>query len=832
MKILHGAEIYIAQSGYGPALQLERLLPRRSAGIIAFAAGVASAIGAMATLAFSSQRNLVYVLLGLTLIALAMFLGIGVFWLFGGYLRAPRVYAAESVKRAWEQEALGAILTFDAAALVRESAEGDNLVPVRFWNAITQRERFVWVWRRLDVLPATLRKKAGEAYPPAAAFSLMEVLRTAWQKALEANRVQVDDADIAAALCDRDKIFRDVIFEAEVEAEDFFEVAQWRRRHELDLLRKARFWSRENLLDTEGIGKDWSAGYTLNLDRTAIDLTANVEFAPPPTHLYGHRPQLELMERLLLRAGTGSNLVIVGEPGVGRHTLMRAFAAKVRRGETLGPFRFKRLLQIDTSAILGGTTNPNETLGKISLLFNEALLAENVILVINDIDAFFDPQPEVGRVNAAEALLPYLKSPLRVIGITTQGGYQATVGKNPQLQEIFSKLEVSEPPLQETLRILEDEAPRTERRTGVFFSFQALREIAALSQKLIQNIPNPVKAIELLEETAVYAVTNENIRVIRKAQVQRVVTIRTKVPVERVEGQEKDILLNLETVLHERVVGQDDAIRQIADAMRRARAGISSGKRPIGSFLFLGPTGVGKTETAKALAAVYFGSESRMVRLDMSEYQGGESEARLIGDPNSGTGGALTEAVIADPFSLVLLDEMEKANPKILDLFLQVLDDGRLTDMLGRTVSFANTMIIATSNAGAEFIREMERRGGIAGAREKILDQLQRQGIFKPEFLNRFDGVVIYQPLDEVALTEIAILLLREFNERLREREVQINITPELAKAVARGGYTAEFGARPLRRYIQEHIENYVARGLIAGDIKRGDMIEFPPNIL
>jgi len=832
MRILHGSEIYLEQSGHARALRLERLLPRRSAGIIAFGSGVTVILGLILTLFFLTEKQIVYACLGLTLVALGIFLGVGVFWLFSGFLRLERPLSEGGLKQALQHEALGSSLTFAAASLLQSAAEGDSLYPSRFWLYVTKQERFVSIWKRLGINTGELREKASSAYPPAAVFSLLEILQTAWTKVLAAGRSTVDDVDILMALFTTDEILHQILFGFEVEEADFLAVALWELQREHDRTRRAKFWSRERLLDISGVGKDWSAGYTVNLDRLAVDITAGVEFKRPPEHLYGHRRQISQMERLLVRSSGGSNVVLVGEPGVGRHTFLRAFAARVRSGETLSPLRYRRVMQIDSSAVLGGTGNQSDILQKIVILLNEAVAAGNVILVINNIDAFLDPQPEVGRLNATEALLPYFQSSLRVVGITTKRGYQETIEKHPQLQEILSKLEIAEPTPAETLEILEDETPRVERRTGVWFTYLALEEIVSLSQRLIQNIPNPEKALELLQETAVYTATNVPSGVVGPEQVQRVVTLRTKIPVERVQGQEKEILLNLETVLHERVVGQEDAIRQIADALRRARAGISSGKRPIGSFLFLGPTGVGKTETAKALAAAYFGSENRMIRLDMSEYQGNEGVSRLIGEVGSGSG-LLTEAVLAEPFSLILLDEVEKANPKVLDLFLQVLDDGRLTDAMGRTVSFTNTMIIATSNAGAELIREIMQGGrNPAEARESILDSLQRQGIFRPEFINRFDGVIIYQPLNEAVLTKIAGLLLRELNVRLKEREVSVKITPELTDAVARGGYSVEFGARPLRRYIQEHIENYVARGLISGDIKRGDLIEIPPNMV
>ncbi len=366
-----------------------------------------------------------------------------------------------------------------------------------------------------------------------------------------------------------------------------------------------------------------------------------------------------------------------------------------------------------------------------------------------------------------------------------------------------------------------------EAQHHISFTYNAIMMAISLSKRYLHDRALPGTAIDLLQIVASSAV-HAKIAVIDEEHVIQKVEELTHIAVAAPGDKEKELLLHFEDKLHERVISQDEAVHDISQAVRRFRSGLSVGVKPI-SFLFLGPTGVGKTETAKAVASLYFGGEEKMIRLDMSEYQTADSVNRLLG-AQAGEGnerGELTEKIHEHPYSLVLLDEFEKAHATILDLFLQVLDDGRLTDNKGKTVSFSSALIIATSNAGAEYIREAIQKGTAMDRifHEQLLDYLQSKALFKPELLNRFDGIIVFKPIDQTQAVAISKLLLAEVTKKLDEKDNTVNFDNKLLTKITHEGFDQEFGARPLRRFIQENIEDFFAKKLLEGTIKRGDII-------
>ena len=423
-----------------------------------------------------------------------------------------------------------------------------------------------------------------------------------------------------------------------------------------------------------------------------------------------------------------------------------------------------------------------------------------------------------------EAISQKEKNPRR-FGELSQGAKNS----GRPILSLFEKIEVRGVSGEETLKLLEYLTFSLEKRHKIFISYPALRQIIFLTDKYLPVLHFPEKAIDILDEAAVYVASLKKEKIVLPEHIAKIITEKTEIPVGQLQAKEKEILLNLEELIHKRIINQEEAVKEVSTALRRARSEISQRKRPMGCFLFLGPTGVGKTETAKALAENYFGAEEKMIRLDMSEFQNITDIARLIG---SGTEpGLLTSSIRENPFSLLLLDEIEKDHPNILNLFLQVLDEGHLTDGFGRKVNFKNTIIIATSNAGYKVILgALKEKEGWQNIKQKLLDELFEKRIFRPEFINRFDAVVVFRPLSKENLLDIAELMLFGIKRKLLEKGIEFIITRELKEKIVELGYSPVFGAREMRRVIQDKVENILAEALLSGRLKAGSKIAVNPD--
>jgi ATP-dependent Clp protease ATP-binding subunit ClpC len=655
-------------------------------------------------------------------------------------------------------------------------------------------------------------------------------------KAMEAAYVEyherIDLGDFLVILAISDPYFSKILFDLNLKPEDILNIAYWETIFWLE--KERRRFDPERLKLSGGIGKDWAAGYTQLLSRYARDLTREISKLGFPLHIIGHTKEIEELEKILIRA-THHNVLLVGEAGVGKKTIVLGLAKRIAEGQTYRALSFRHVMELDINFILAGAETPGEIVARLSGVLSDAVRAGNIILFIDGIQALFGSGVEgskIGAIDASQIIIPYLEyQGLYFIATTDPASFHQYIESKGAIAEKFEKIEIKEPRAEAVIRILEDIVPQTEVQTGVIFSYEALKSIVSLSDQFLYTKPFPEKAIDLLNEVAVYAAGQGKGTMVMAQHVQKVIEQKTGVPVGEAGRVEKEKLLKLEEILHQRVVGQDEAIKAIANAMRRARAGVEVSKKPIGSFLFLGPTGVGKTETCKALAWSYFGNENAMIRFDMSEYQDIQGIYRLIGapagTPEAKAGGLLTSAVRDHPFSLVLLDEIEKAHPDILNLFLQVLDEGWLTDSLGRKVKFNNTIIIATSNAGAELIRECLKEGlSPSDIGKKLWDYLQKKGLFRPEFLNRFTAVVTFNPLTPLEVEKITGFLVSKLAKNLEEEKgIFLEIEGEAIAKLAKIGFDPMLGARPIQRVIQKKIEDILVKKILAGEIKRGDTL-------
>ena len=636
-----------------------------------------------------------------------------------------------------------------------------------------------------------------------------------------------------------------------------------------------------------------AAGDTPSLDKFGRDLTAaakNGELDP----VIGRKQEIERIIQILIRR-TKNNPVLIGEPGVGKSAIAEGLAQRIAEGNIPELLREKRVVSLDLAGMVAGAKYRGEFEERFKNALKELMSDGNVILFIDELHTIVGAGAAEGSIDAANMLKPMLaRGELQLIGATTLEEYRKYIEKDAALERRFQPVNVGEPSREETLEILKGLRDKYEAHHKVKITDGALQAAVDLSSRYIMDRFLPDKAIDLMDEAAskvriamfvappdlrekekqleelkgekeqaidhqefekaaelrdrekALAAEIENTknswekeRGVSKAEVTEediagIVADWTHVPVTKLTEDESQKLLHLEEILHERVIGQDEAVRAVSRAIRRARAGLKDPHRPVGSFIFLGPTGVGKTELSKALAAAMFGDENAIIRLDMSEYMERHTVSKLIGSPPGyvgfDDGGQLTEKVRRKPYSVVLFDEIEKAHPDVFNILLQILEDGRLTDSRGRTVDFKNTVIIMTSNIGASRIGAKSKIGfgqaeedpsGYEHMKEHMMEELKRS--FRPEFLNRIDDIIVFHNLDEEDTLKIAALMLKSIAQRLTERNIHLSYTDEVVAKLAKMGFDAEYGARPLRRLMQQTVEDKLSEEILEGNVRLGD---------
>ncbi|MFY9484504.1 MAG: ATP-dependent Clp protease ATP-binding subunit [Patescibacteria group bacterium] len=707
----------------------------------------------------------------------------------------------------------GPYFTLAARRIVKESKDLNELVGNLLKN---EQARFIFQHLDFGVNEVT-------AADPNALDERAFIIKSA-QTALNHHRERVEVADLVFTLIANTKDLTNKLPEKKLTLQDVEAVCRW----------QAELWGRMNepsalfdpkkLRATGGVGRDWAAGWTPTLDAFSIDWTSRLEGRAPSHHFVAHRNSIERLERILARR-SHHNAVLVGEPGTGKRTVVEGITEKIFASSSFSTLVYKRIIELDTNRLLGRASSVGALEQVMVKIFNETVRAGNVILFIDEFDRLlFGEELSIGRVDAGSILQPYLDSPaLKLIATTTPNGWHKVLSRHPDIAASFEKIEVTQPSDDEMMNILEEVAAAFEARYRIVISYASLKEVLALSHRFLPEKKLPEKAIDLLDEAAVYTAERSAEKILRPADLDKIVESKTHVAVGPVGGDERELLLNLETVLHKSLINQDYAVSQIADALRRARTGVKTRPRPIGAFLFLGPTGVGKTATAKALANAYFGGEKEIVRFDMSEYDTPFGAERLIGGPSHPGGGLLTRAVAEKPFSLILFDEIDKANENILNLFLQLLDEGRLTDDSGKTVDFTNTIIIATSNAGSEQIRERINAGEqVETFAKQLIDDIQRQGTFRPEFLNRFDAAVVYRPLSHAEMAKVLDIMVSRLNEGLAKEQITITLDQAAKQKLVQLGFDPVYGARALERALTDKVENLVAEKILRQELKPG----------
>ena len=523
----------------------------------------------------------------------------------------------------------------------------------------------------------------------------------------------------------------------------------------------------------------------------------------------------------------GYSVVFVGQPGVGKSAVIEDLAQRMVADEVPVFLQDKRLVSLNVSKLVSGAT-ASEAGERLLRAMNEIVKSGNIILVIDRITAMIGIT--TGReesIDLAGVLADYLKKQyFFTIAICDPYDYIKYLEKT-LLGETLRKVVISEPDANSAIQILESHVPFIEGKNKVYFLYSALESAVKLSMRYLHDRYLPEKAVFLIEEAAI--IKQKNIEttgnVITPEDIADLVASKTGILLGSITEEEGAKLLNLEDRMHKRIIGQGEAVVAVSSALRRARVELRDAKRPIASFLFLGPTGVGKTELAKTIAEVYFGHEKSMIRLDMSEYQEGNSIDRLIGSGHTQEPGFLTESVRKDPFSLLLLDEIEKADPDILNVFLQVMDDGRLTDYKGATIDFTNVILICTSNAGTALIQERIKEGKSVENIKTELIEVELKKYYRPEFLNRFDGIIIFKPLILEEIREISKLLLAKLAAQLLVKGIDLEVSEDAISELSVKGFDPLFGARPLRRVIQDNIENRIAEYLLSNQVGRRDKI-------
>ncbi len=637
----------------------------------------------------------------------------------------------------------------------------------------------------------------------------------------------VEDVDLFAyisTLYNTDKSLQIFLSTLSVTKEEFLGSVAWVQNMQEKKRRENRFWSRENLGTIPSIGTSWAYGVSSDLGKFGRSFVGLQDPMRIDIENGFRQKEVSLLENILERRSEANAIIIDDDENVSRDIVSRLLR-KINLGTSLPSLEHKQIIELDTQAIIASFKDKSMLEAEFLKIFNQSIAVGNVILYINDMSGTISRLKNAG-VNFASLISPYLVSPnIQVITNATNVDFHFFIETSPTLLERFERIVPDTVGIEATTVALLEQTPAIEREYGCFFTYPSILSIVKYADRFVTYGEMPGKALDLIYEMAPYSVEH-GVRYILESHVSSFVSEKTGIKTGVMDEDELSKIEHLSESIHRRVVGQDEAVESITSAIRRSRSGINNPKRPISSFLFLGPTGVGKTEVSKALAESFFGDENKMIRFDMSEYNSADSLGRLIGDFAQNKSGILASKIKDSPYGVLLLDEFEKASLDVHDLFLQILDEGVFTDAFGRHVGCRNLIIIATSNAGSDYIWEYAKTGNLKDKKDEVIEKIIQAKTFRPELINRFDAVVLFHPLKETELEHVARIGLEKLSKRLQEQNIELVVNDVLLQFLVQKGSDPKFGGRSVNRAIQEIVEDLVARKIVSGEVKAGMKLE------